>query len=131
MFWGLYFLDRNLVMSKYLDVYFPSWLNHTMHTFVSVFACLEMITAYRPYPSRIHGLQITSSYILTYFVWIHIVYSQCNLWVYPILSQLNMFYRTLFFLGLFIHSASLYLIGEYTNLKLWDFQRQKIQEKHQ
>lgn len=69
MFWGLYFLDRNLIMPKYLDVYFPSWLNHTMHTFVSVFACLEMITAYRPYPSRVHGLGIHLGFQLIYLVW--------------------------------------------------------------
>ncbi|XP_050423618.1 androgen-induced gene 1 protein-like isoform X2 [Adelges cooleyi] len=130
-FWSLWFLDRNLVMPKNFDIYFPSWLNHTMHTFVFVFACLEMITAYRPYPSRVHGLGIHLGFQLIYLVWIHIVYSQCSMWVYPILSQLNMLLRWLFFLGTFVYTTALYLIGEYVNLKLWGFQPQKVQEKQQ
>lgn len=68
-FWSLWFIDRNLVMPKNIDLYFPHWLNHTMHTFVFVFACLEMVTAYRPYPSRKVGLTTHLSLQLMYLVW--------------------------------------------------------------
>jgi hypothetical protein len=68
-FWSLWFIDRSLVMPKDIDQYFPNWLNHTMHTFVFVFACLEMITAYRPYPSRVLGMITHLCLQLSYLIW--------------------------------------------------------------
>lgn len=68
-FWSLWFIDRNLVMPKNVDLYFPQWLNHTMHTFVFVFACLEMVTVYRPYPSRLYGLGTHLCFQLSYLIW--------------------------------------------------------------
>jgi len=130
-FWSLWFIDRNLVMPKGIDMYFPHWLNHTMHTFVFVFACLEMITVYRPYPSRIFGMATHICLQLSYLIWIHIVYSQCNLWVYPILAQLNLPLRCLFFLGTFVYTSCLYIVGEYFNKFVWGYQPQKVQDKRQ
>ncbi|KAA0188496.1 hypothetical protein HAZT_HAZT009109 [Hyalella azteca] len=31
-FWGLFFTDRELVFPKIFDEFFPSWLNHVVHT---------------------------------------------------------------------------------------------------
>ncbi|VVC29469.1 Hypothetical protein CINCED_3A005717 [Cinara cedri] len=130
-FWSLWFIDRNLVMPKDIDLYFPQWLNQTMHTFVFVFACLEMVTAYRPYPARLYGMVTHISFQLSYLIWIHIVYSQCHIWVYPILTQLNLPLRCLFFLGTFVYTSVLYVIGEYFNKLVWGYQPQKIQDKIQ
>ncbi|XP_050549125.1 androgen-dependent TFPI-regulating protein-like isoform X2 [Daktulosphaira vitifoliae] len=130
-FWSLWFINRNLVMPHDFDLYFPNWLNHTMHTFVFIFALLEMITAYRSYPPRIIGLCIHLGLQLLYLIWIHIVYSQCDQWVYPILTELNMLFRWLFFLGTFIYTGTLYLIGEYVNKIVWGYQPLKVQEKQQ
>jgi len=129
-FWSLWFIDRNLVMPKNIDLFFPQWLNQTMHTFVFIFACLEMVTAYRPYPSRICGLSTNICVQLLYLVWIHIVYSQCHLWVYPILEQLNLPLRCLFFVGIFAYTSGLYLLGEYFNKFVWGYQPQKVQNQY-
>ncbi|KAL5235596.1 hypothetical protein ACI65C_003006 [Semiaphis heraclei] len=129
-FWSLWFIDRSLVMPKDIDLYFPVWLNHTMHTFVSVFTCLEMVTAYRPYPSRVFGMTTHLCLQLSYLIWIHIVYSQCHMWVYPILTQLNLPLRCLFFLGTFVYTSVLYMVGEYFNKLVWGHQPQKVQNQY-
>lgn len=68
-FWGLYAVDRNLVLPEALDNYFPTWLNHIMHTNIMFFVILELILTYRKYPSRIVGISGLVIYQLTYIAW--------------------------------------------------------------
>ncbi|XP_011634661.1 androgen-dependent TFPI-regulating protein-like isoform X4 [Pogonomyrmex barbatus] len=68
-FWALMLVDRELVLPKALDPYFPWWLNHLMHTMIVVTTVLEMIVAPRQYPKRSCGLGILASFMLTYLVW--------------------------------------------------------------
>lgn len=63
------FVDRELVLPKALDPYFPSWLNHLMHTLIVVTTVTEMFIAPRQYPKRTQGLGGLLSFMLTYLVW--------------------------------------------------------------
>lgn len=118
-FWGLYLIDRELIFPRVLDAYFPSWLNHLMHTNIMIFSLLELITSYRKYPSRKVGLSILILFMATYLFWIHYIHSYTNTWVYPILDVLNMPARIVFFaLGLVL-SVSFYIVGEKINNVRW------------
>lgn len=62
-------IDRELVFPKALDEFFPSWLNHVMHTNIMIFTLLEMITSFRVYPKRSKGFTGLFVFTAIYFVW--------------------------------------------------------------
>lgn len=119
-FWGLYAIDRELIFPKLIDQFFPTWLNHLMHTNIMVFSLLELLTSYRQYPSRKVGLPILIVFMLSYLVWIHYIHSYTNKWVYPILNVLNLPSRIVFFAMNFVVVVALYILGEKINNIWWE-----------
>ena len=69
IFWALMFVDRELVLPKALDPYFPWWLNHLMHTSIMVSTFIEMILSPRKYPPRSYGLFYLTFFIILYLIW--------------------------------------------------------------
>jgi hypothetical protein len=63
------FIDRELVLPKALDPYFPRWLNHLMHTMIMVTTALEMLIVPRQYPKRSQGLGVLIGFMLIYLAW--------------------------------------------------------------
>lgn len=118
-FWGLYAVDRELVFPKALDPYFPVWLNHVMHTNIMIFILIEMITSFREYPKQKIGLSILTGFMLSYLVWMHVVYYKTDVWVYPVMAVLNTPLRICFFLVLLGLSVTLYKLGDFINTKVW------------
>lgn len=68
-FWSLMMVDRELVLPKAMDPYFPWWLNHLMHTIIVITTVIEMIIIPRQYPKRSRGLGILAIFMLTYLIW--------------------------------------------------------------
>lgn len=68
-FWGLYAVDRELVLPAVLDPYFPTWLNHIMHTAVGVWVFLEMLTSHRVYSDKWKGLLGLAIFQSVYLTW--------------------------------------------------------------
>nr|CAD7199886.1 unnamed protein product [Timema douglasi] len=118
-FWSLMAIDRELVFPKALDAFFPSWLNHVMHTNIMMFTVLEMITSFRVYPRRSKGLGGLTIFMAVYLAWTHVIYYNSGQWVYPVLEVLNLWQRTVFFLALLLFSSLLYLAGEFLNNYIW------------
>ncbi|KAJ8979630.1 hypothetical protein NQ317_015197 [Molorchus minor] len=118
-FWGLYFVDRELIFPRALDPYFPTWLNHVMHTNIMLFILLEMYTSFREYPARKKGVGILVLFMAVYLVWIHIINSYTGMWVYPILDVLNLPLRIIFFVALLGFIVVLYILGEKLNALIW------------
>lgn len=54
-----------------------------------------------------------------YLGWIHVIKYKANIWVYPVLDVLNLGQRIVFFLLCLIFSVGLYVLGEFTNEKVW------------
>lgn len=73
MFWLLYSIDREMVLPKTMDSYFPSWYNHIMHTNIVIFIVLEMILSYHKYPCTKSMCAGLGTYIVGYVIWVHIV----------------------------------------------------------
>ncbi|KAK9885392.1 hypothetical protein WA026_010888 [Henosepilachna vigintioctopunctata] len=126
-FWALFTIDRELVFPKVLDKYFPVWLNHIMHTNIMIFVILEMIISYRTYPSRKTGVSILSIFMLTYLIWIHVIYHYTGIWVYPVLTVLNAPMRLVFFVVLLFLILLMYLLGEKMNKIFWSNQIKAIE----
>ncbi|KAF3427435.1 hypothetical protein E2986_06515 [Frieseomelitta varia] len=93
IFWALMFVDRELVLPKALDPYFPWWLNHLMHTSIMVSTFIEMM--------------------------VHIIFYKSGIWVYPVLEVLSLPLRTVFFSVLISIALILYMIGEAVDNFFW------------
>lgn len=128
-FWGLYFVDRELVLPKVLDAYFPTWLNHLMHTNIMLFILIELFTSFRKYPNRKLGISILITVKLGYLIWLHVIKSYTNAWVYPVLDVLNLPGRIVFFAALLGLSLSLYVFGEKLNKIVWKRQLELSDKK--
>ncbi|GLH15391.1 Androgen-induced protein 1 [Gryllus bimaculatus] len=118
-FWGLYAIDRELVFPKALDPYFPSWLNHVMHTNIMIFIVLEMVLSFRKYPTRGNGTGGLTAFMCVYLVWTFIIYFYSGAWVYPVLEVLNWGQRAIFFIVLLLFVNALYFVGEFVNKTIW------------
>ncbi|XP_013199392.1 androgen-dependent TFPI-regulating protein [Amyelois transitella] len=124
-FWGIYAVDRELILPRSLDAYFPLWLNHVMHTNIVVFSVIELVTSFRMYPSRKTALSLLGSFMLCYVIWIHVIYFHTGVWVYPILSVLNWPLRVMFYLFSLGLVCGLFVIGERMNEFVWGNEIQK------
>ncbi|CAG5048379.1 unnamed protein product [Parnassius apollo] len=51
-FWSIYAVDKDLIFPDSVEKLYPTWMNHVMHTTVSIFMFLELLMTYRNYPSR-------------------------------------------------------------------------------
>ncbi|ENN70612.1 androgen-induced gene 1 protein [Dendroctonus ponderosae] len=118
-FWGLYAVDRELILPKALDPYFPGWLNHLVHTNVIIFSFFELIWSYRKYPSRKVGLSVLCAFMLTYLVWMHYIHFCTNKWVYRVLTVLDLPGRIAFFIGNLSFAVAMYILGEKINNIRW------------
>ncbi|XP_023942762.2 androgen-induced gene 1 protein [Bicyclus anynana] len=118
-FWGIYAVDRELILPKMMDAYFPTWLNHVMHSNIVVFTIIELATSFRMYPKRKFGLSILATFMLFYVVWVHFIYFKTGSWVYPILSVFNWPMRVFFYLFSLGLIFGLYKLGETMNQSIW------------
>ncbi|XP_028041513.1 androgen-dependent TFPI-regulating protein-like [Bombyx mandarina] len=118
-FWGIYAIDRELILPRSLDPYFPTWLNHVMHTNIMAFILIDLLTSFRMYPRKKIGLSVLCTYMLCYMVWIHVIYFKTGSWVYPILNILNWPLRVVFYLVCLGLVCSLYSLGEKFNKLVW------------
>ncbi|VEN50955.1 unnamed protein product [Callosobruchus maculatus] len=126
-FWGIYMLDRELIFPRAISPYFPSWLNHLMHTHIMVTILIEMCLSCCRYPSRKLGLTILSTVMVSYLIWLLVIYFYTGIWVYPILAVLNVPLKAVFFIGNLGVSHMLYMLGEVINNAVWgnEFKRHK------
>ncbi|KAF2355861.1 FAR-17a/AIG1-like protein [Trinorchestia longiramus] len=119
VFWGLYFLDRELIFPASMDAWFPSWLNHLMHTLPLVAVIVETVIVYHSH-QRGHSrlIPISVVYIL-YLSWLMYIRVMAGFWVYPVFEQLNTVGRIGFFFALTIPTMVLYVLGEKLHAAVW------------
>ncbi|XP_017788085.1 PREDICTED: androgen-induced gene 1 protein-like isoform X2 [Habropoda laboriosa] len=129
-FWALMFVDRELVFPKVLDAYFPWWLNHLMHTMIMVSIVIETILAPRKYPKRSKSLLGLSLFMITYLVWIHVIYYKSGIWVYPVIDVLSLPLRVAFFASMMLFSMMLYYLGETLDNFVWGNEHTKQQKSY-
>ncbi|OWR43635.1 hypothetical protein KGM_207387 [Danaus plexippus plexippus] len=118
-FWAIYAVDRELILPKAMDAFFPTWLNHVMHSNIVLFTIIEITTSFRMYPGRQFGLSILSAFMLGYVIWVHVIYFKTGSWVYPILNVLNWPLRIIFYLFSLGLVCGLYTLGETLNRSVW------------
>ncbi|KOB72587.1 Uncharacterized protein OBRU01_12018, partial [Operophtera brumata] len=118
-FWALYAVDRELILPRSLDDYFPTWLNHVMHTNIVLFILIELATSFRMYPLRKFGLSILCTFMLCYVVWVHVIWFRTGMWVYPVLKVFNWPLRIAFYGFSLSFVCTFYSLGERLNAAIW------------
>ena len=69
MFWVIYLYDRELIFPKRLDAIIPFWLNHSLHTFNTLFAMVDMFIVHHDYPSRKEAHMGMFLFFASYSLW--------------------------------------------------------------
>ncbi|XP_017059399.2 androgen-induced gene 1 protein [Drosophila ficusphila] len=119
-FWTLFAIDRESIYPVVLDLVYPGWLNHAMHTFVVVYALLELAITHHRYPSRMKGFIGLGLFMVGYLAWIHFVWWVTGIWVYPFLGGIPWFLRVGFFILVMVLGFVYYRLGEHINHVIWE-----------
>ncbi|XP_061379214.1 androgen-induced gene 1 protein-like [Danaus plexippus] len=114
-FWGIYAVDRDLIFPDSIAKIYTPLFNHIMHTTVSVFILIELLTSHINYPSRKVGLSALFSFKLLYLMWFFIIYVKTGAWPYPIFDKLNWPARFGFIAVSLYIAFIFYVIGEKIN----------------
>ncbi|XP_037088423.1 androgen-induced gene 1 protein-like isoform X2 [Pollicipes pollicipes] len=69
MFWGLYAIHRDLVFPEVMDLFYPWWLNHGVHTMPLLLGLLEVLTVRHHYASNWVSVALLATFLVTYLAW--------------------------------------------------------------
>uniref|UniRef100_A0A8C6S7G0 Androgen-dependent TFPI-regulating protein n=1 Tax=Neogobius melanostomus TaxID=47308 RepID=A0A8C6S7G0_9GOBI len=115
LFWSIFAYDRELVYPASIDMFFPPWMNHAMHTLVLPILLAEVLLQPHVYPQTKQAVAALSFVGVTYLSWIIWVYLSVGIWVYPLLKHFSGVGLAGFFLFNMTVVAALYVIGEKLN----------------
>ncbi|XP_022220395.1 androgen-induced gene 1 protein [Drosophila obscura] len=118
-FWTLYAINKDAIYPGLLELIYPVWLNQTMHTFVVVYALVELCVTQHRYPARSKGFAGLGAFMAGYLAGIHYVWLRTGIWAYPFLGALSAPLRLVFFALIVLLSFAYYLFGERMNAILW------------
>ncbi|CAF4871490.1 unnamed protein product [Pieris macdunnoughi] len=128
-FWSVYAVDKELIFPERVEKAYPPWINHPLHTFVSVFIILEMLTSNVTYPRRMVGLAMINIFMFSYLGFLFVVYGRTGEWVYPVLAYFNWPLRISFCLGSVVIGHLFYFVGESLNKRFNPSPKVKGNEK--
>ena len=128
IFWGLFYINRELVFPAVLDKIFPNYINHMLHTTVIPLQLLELMLLYHLYPRKKLGIATTFIFCAIYLTWTIIVAHFGGFWVYPIFKVLGPVQRIIFMLFCSMVGGLLYLLGEALNNIVWSKYSNKNQD---
>ncbi|XP_042874494.1 androgen-dependent TFPI-regulating protein-like [Penaeus japonicus] len=119
VFWLLFNLDRNLIFPELFDSWFPSWLNHAIHTMPVIGVLIELVLLPHSFPSRFVGFSMVAGVCFLYLIWVSYIAYLTGFWVYPILESLPMAGRAIFIGACSLLCSFMYVVGEWLNNKYW------------
>lgn len=128
-FWSLYHIDRQLIFPEEFDIWFPSWLNHNVHTTPLLGVLIELYLVPHTFPKRNTGLGMVAFLCLFYLLWVCFIAHQSGHWVYPILAELTVIGRTVFISSMSALISLFYIVGEFLNKKIWGAEQQQKKVK--
>ncbi|XP_050293436.1 androgen-dependent TFPI-regulating protein-like isoform X3 [Anthonomus grandis grandis] len=114
VFWTIWHVDRELIFPKIIDTFYPSWLNHTLHTFILLPLLIETVIHFKSAYSnlsRTRALLILLIYVTVYQTLYLSVYFQHGVWLYPIYKVLTWNQRIIFTLSQLFLAISYQQIG--------------------
>ena len=127
MFWTLYHIDEALVIHKEIEYQQSSWGNHMKHTFILLCTSLELYFISHQYPGNMFGSLISAAAAVLYLLWILIIHMVDGFWVYPILKDMSIPSRLLFFMSITALYCIFFIVGKFINSK---FHKKTVSQYH-
>jgi hypothetical protein len=119
IFWLLFIIDRDLVVSEELQEVSPEWYTHMLRTNIMIFVVIEMICLNRQYPRHLHALIGLLTVLFAYIAWTLVILLITDHWVYPIFDDFNWQQRVAFYgFNIFV-PVTFYFMGDLINTQIW------------
>ncbi|KAK9506310.1 hypothetical protein O3M35_008269 [Rhynocoris fuscipes] len=119
VFWVVYIIDRELIFPRALDAVIPVYINHSIHTFNSAIAIVDMYFVRHKFPSWSKAIKGIAIYLLTYAVCVFGTYFQMGIWIYPLLKELDWPQRILFCLSTLLIGVAMYGLTKLLHMIIW------------
>ncbi|XP_072390425.1 androgen-dependent TFPI-regulating protein-like isoform X1 [Diabrotica undecimpunctata] len=96
-FWSIWAVDRELIFPKVMDTFFPSWLNHVLHTFIAIPLVIEILLPKKDnFVEFKNAAPILLCYAGIYQTLYFSIYLRDGVWLYPIYKVLSIPQMVLF-----------------------------------
>ncbi|EEB12170.1 Androgen-induced protein, putative [Pediculus humanus corporis] len=119
-FWAIYsYYPRVIDEDNVTESFFPSWVNHGLHTTILLLACIEKFITYRSYPTKIQGFLGLSTVLTLYCLTCTILYLIGGVWPYPLVSLLSKWHLLIYIYGNYLFGFFIMRLGESINNKIW------------
>jgi len=119
-FWGIYFVDRELIWPKRIELIVPIYQNHIRHSLPMFGVLLDSFMSSKQYEiSFLKGFIPLQIGIMCYSCWVIIIKYVTNVWAYGVLNVMTYSQLFVFYVALNILIGFLYLAGKKTNSILW------------
>ncbi|XP_023714275.1 androgen-dependent TFPI-regulating protein-like isoform X2 [Cryptotermes secundus] len=121
-FWALNSLfDPALIDDTHAyEDFVPSWMNHSLHSYVLVFALAELLLSCRTYPGwTALGRLRSTVVVLAYASWVALTVLVGSAWPYPYLRLMSIPQLLAYLVANCGLAAWAYSLGEYINTAVW------------
>ncbi|KAK3928764.1 Androgen-dependent TFPI-regulating protein [Frankliniella fusca] len=119
IFWGLFALDRELVMPAALDKVVPLWLNHAMHTFVLVLVVVQLLAEPHHPPPLGQALALALAVCGAYLYTLLNEFATTGRWIYPVFEILDWPGRTALLAFTFLLHVTMVVVVRAAVLAMW------------
>ncbi|KAI5639623.1 FAR-17a/AIG1-like protein domain-containing protein [Phthorimaea operculella] len=114
-FWGIFAYDSELILPARVREFFPDWVNHVMHTTITVFIILESLLSPITYPSRKVGIPLGLVFIIAYVSLLATIFMRSGSLVYPVFDVMTVPMKVGFIASGALLGLFLYFFGELFN----------------
>ncbi|XP_064488407.1 androgen-dependent TFPI-regulating protein-like [Ornithodoros turicata] len=125
-FWSMYHVDRELIFPRCLELYYPTWLNHLIHTAILPFALLEAMLCRHRQPSRKGAFITLFAYVSCYVTWLNYLGIVHSVWVYPVFEVLSTTGTIAFITSGSVVIFIFYICLEKVNILWWAHQGMRL-----
>ncbi|KAF0305462.1 Aig1 [Amphibalanus amphitrite] len=123
LFWGMYAISRELVFPEVMDLFYPSALNHGVHTAPVLLALLELVLVPHHFSSHHVSLALLVLFLGAYLAWTMYLALVAELWVYGVMKVLSWPLRIAFMAANLAFAIGLYLLGKKLDHIVWGKQK--------
>ncbi|XP_065339467.1 androgen-dependent TFPI-regulating protein-like [Cloeon dipterum] len=125
-YWAIHFMAPHLMLAD-LQIFYPPWLNHAVHTFITPIILGEFFITTHNIPTWKIGFKYATILMASYAGWIYPLGFFLNQWPYPFLEVLTITRHILFCPLMFIHGyfwyivsrcAGNYIYGDYSGINV-------------
>jgi len=122
-FWGIFLVDRELIVPKRMEGHFPDWLNHTLHSVILLTLLLEGMLVYHRLPPRRKSISLLYTVYFTYVAWTLYIALVQGFWVYPFQAVWTWPQRIAGVLAWAVGFFLFYMLGEVLHKIFWPHRR--------